>query len=221
MNYRSTINYSLKEKVLKVITSYLLGLSLIIITVLVIILPLDFVITKYLHFESVKELIHQTQNKYVKYPFYITVFVGPIIEELLFRLCLIVNRKNISIFTGFFLHEILRRRFIKLNFHDELYFYIILIGVFTFLLTWKFLTPTIINSIDKRQNWLVWISIIFFGLIHITNIKILHWELALFYPFYVIPQMIMGYFITNLRLKYGFFWGLSLHSLFNFVAIII
>ncbi|WP_367272541.1 CPBP family glutamic-type intramembrane protease [Flavobacterium sp.] len=188
---------------------------------MVIILPLDFIVTRYLHFESIVGLIHQTQNRYDNYPIYLTVFIGPFIEEILFRLGLVVNKKNISIFLSILVHEILRRSFIKLDFQNVLYFYIIVLTVISFILAWTYLTPQIINSIQKKKKWLIVFSIISFGLLHITNIKIIHPELILFYPFFVLPQSIMGYFITNLRLKNGFFWGLLLHSLFNFIAIVL
>lgn len=51
--------------------------------------------------------------------------------------------------------------------------------------------------------------------VKVCNIKILHWQLTLFYLFYVLSQMTIGYFTTNLRLKYGFFWGLLFHILIN------
>ena len=62
----------------------------------------------------------------------------------------------------------------------------------------------------------------FFGLIHISNIDkvgTLHWKLSLFYPIYVLPQMIIGYFCAVLRLKLGLIWGVLFHSIINLIGI--
>lgn len=215
------IKYKFFKNILKLLKSYLFGCGLIVVIVMVIIFPLDLIVTKYLHFESIKELIHQTQKKYDKYPLYLTVFIGPFIEEVLFRLSLVINKRNISVFLGLLLHEMLRRTFVHFNFQSRLYLYIIIVSITVFLISWKYLTPKIIEYLEDRKKVLALFSIILFGLVHIINIKVLYWELAFFYPFFVLPQMIMGYFITDLRLKCGFLWGLSLHSIFNFIAIVL
>ncbi|HAH56367.1 MAG TPA: hypothetical protein DCM02_14065 [Flavobacterium sp.] len=86
-------------------------------------------------------------------------------------------------------------------------------------MTYFYLPQQTVDSLRKHcTHYLIKFSILFFGLIHIANASVLHWELSLFYPFFVLPQIIMGYFITNLRLKYGFWWGYALHVLFNAIG---
>ena len=62
------------------------------------------------------------------------------------------------------------------------------------------------------------VSVVLFGLVHISNIETLHWELALLYPVYVLPQMILGYIFSVQRLKLGFIWGLLFHSMNNLMV---
>jgi len=208
-------NHSLKIKTLNLIRSYLFSFVLILVVVFVIIFPLDLLITDYLHFESVKYLIHKTQLEYKSYPFYLVVFIGPFAEELLFRLALKVNKFNIAIFFCIFTYLILGGSITKFDIHKTIFLYYILISIILSILSYFYFPEKVITLLNKKKNWLIIISIALFGLVHISNIKTLYWQLALLYPFFVLPQMIMGYFITNLRLKYGFFWGFLLHILIN------
>lgn len=211
----NTIGSNLIDKIKELFISFFWLFGLIIVTITLIVFPLDLFITKVLHFESVKELIHQTQIAYDKYPFYIVVFIGPFVEEVLFRLILIVNKRNLSLFFGVLVYEILRHLFVRVDFQNEFYLYFILIGFIVFAISWFYLPLVIVDFLKGKINLLIPLSIILFGLIHVSNIKILHWQLSLLYPFFVLPQIIMGYFITSLRLKYGFIWGLSLHIIIN------
>ena len=78
--------------------------------------------------------------------------------------------------------------------------------------------PKIETAIGKRQKIITMLSVVLFGLLHIANIENLHWELALLYPVYALPQMILGYVSSVQRLKLGFVWGLLFHSMINLMA---
>ena len=78
--------------------------------------------------------------------------------------------------------------------------------------------PEIETAIGKRQKIITMVSVVLFGLLHIVNIENLHWELALLYPVYVLPQMILGYVSSVQRLKLGFIWGLLFHSMINLMV---
>ena len=78
--------------------------------------------------------------------------------------------------------------------------------------------PKIETAIGKRQKIITMLSVVLFGLLHISNIETLHWELALLYPVYALPQMILGYVSSVQRLKLGFVWGLLFHSMINLMA---
>ena len=78
--------------------------------------------------------------------------------------------------------------------------------------------PEIETTIGKRQKIITMVSVVLFGLLHIANIENLHWELALLYPVYALPQTILGYIFSVQRLKLGFIWGLLFHSMNNLMV---
>ena len=77
-----------------------------------------------------------------------------------------------------------------------------------------FVIDSITFSIRIRRSITI-VSILAFGLVHIGNLEKLYFSLLLIYPFFVLPQMLIGYFATNLRLKQGFVWGILLHCMTN------
>lgn len=215
-------NENVLEKIKTLFKSYFLGLVLIISVFILIITPLDYFITNVLCFQSVERLIHNKQVGFnTQYPFYIIVLLGPLVEEILFRLALVIRRKHISVFLGVLIYVSLGGKIstlVILNSPDLGHALIALIVVF---ISYKYLPVEIITCLNKKKVYIIKCSIFMFGLMHLSNLPILHWELTLFYPFFVLPQTIMGYLITNLRLKYGFLWGWSLHFLFNAVAFLL
>lgn len=208
-------NDNVSEKIKNTLLSFLIGFFVIIVLILVIANPLDLLLTKFLHFESVNESISRSHKIIITYPFYMMVFMVPFVEELLFRLILKVNKFNISVFGGLVLYMILGGRISKFDIHNFLNILFILVSIAASIVSYFYFPSNIIDYLNKRKSWLITTSIVLFGLIHIFNIKVLYWQLIPFYPFFVFPQLIMGYFITNLRLKYGFLWGFLLHALFN------
>lgn len=212
-------NENVLEKIKTFFKSYFLGLGLIISVFILIITPVDYLITNVLCFESVEGLIHNKQVGFsTKYPFYIIVLLGPLVEEILFRLALVISRKQISVFLGVLVYVSLGGKISTLTILNSPDLGHALIALVIVVISYKYLPVEIITFLDKKKVYLIKCSIFLFGLMHLSNLSVFHWELTLFYPFFVLPQIIMGYLITNLRLKYGFFWGLSLHFLFNGVA---
>jgi hypothetical protein len=208
-------NDSVSEKIKNTLLSFLIGFFVIIVLILVIANPLDLLLTKFMHFESVNESLSKSHKIIIANPFYMLVFIIPFVEELLFRLILKVNKFNISVFGGLVLYIILGGKISKFDIYNFLDIVFILISIAASIVSYFYFPSKIIDYLNKRKSWLITTSIILFGLMHIFNIKDLHWLLIPFYPFFVFPQLIMGYFITNLRLKYGFLWGFLLHALFN------
>ncbi len=78
----------------------------------------------------------------------------------------------------------------------------------------------------SEQKWnrifpfLVYFSVICFGLIHATNY---YNNTALFFilaPVIVLSQLTGGLIITFLRVRFSFLWGLLYHCLWNFLVIV-
>ena len=217
INYRH--KYSLIEKIKYFAKGILLYFVLQICALLLMFLVDEFLIKK-MGFPSVFKLMIESQNK-IKgyYGFFLVVILGPLVEELIFRLILVPKRRNIAIFTFVFSFLIMNKTYYINKIDWLLLVSLVVSGLLSFLV-FKLLKrkPEIETAIGKRQKIITMVSVVLFGLLHIANIETLHWELALLYPVYALPQMILGYVSSVQRLKLGFVWGLFFHSMINLMA---
>lgn len=69
-------------------------------------------------------------------------------------------------------------------------------------------------------NWLYYISSLLFGWIHFFNYQFDHSH-YFFFPFITMTQTFGGFMFGYIRIMYGFWYGVLLHSLFNCLAIIL
>ncbi len=187
---------------------------------LVLIAPADYLIVNVLNYESVANLVSISTKEIGKENIYKVVIIFPLIEEILFRLFLKPTKFTISMFSLFFTFYMLNRNFTHI-YYSGLEFYVKLFIASIVAILFYLKCDYYIPFIEKNNKYFIIISIVVFGLAHISNIKSLHFQLMLFYPIFVIPQMIIGYFITNARLKLGFFWGILLHCLVNLINVYI
>ena len=183
-------------------------------------LLVDEFLIKKMGFPSVFKLMIESQKK-IKgyYGFFMVVILGPLVEELIFRLILAPKRRNIAIFTFVFSFLVLNKTYYVNKIDWLLLVSLVVSGLLSFLV-FNLLkrNPQIETAIAKRQKIITIVSVVLFGLLHIANIETLHWELALLYPVYALPQMILGYVSSVQRLKLGFVWGLLFHSTINLMA---
>jgi len=211
--------YPLIEKIKYFAKGILLYFVLQICALLLMFLVDEFLIKK-MGFPSVFKLMIESQKK-IKgyYGFFLVVILGPLVEELIFRLILVPKRRNIAIITFVFSFLIMNKTYYLIEIDWLLLMSLAVSGLLSFLV-FNLLKrkPEIETAIGKRQKIITMVSVVLFGLLHIVNIENLHWELALFYPVYVLPQMILGYVSSVQRLKLGFVWGLLFHSMINLMA---
>ena len=148
------------------------------------------------------------------------VFVIPLIEEVIFRLLLKVNKINVSISLSLWLLLLIKNgKITEVNFNNyEIYFKLFIVILFGLILYKLALSDKIVRYLATKEKVLFYFSVLSFGLVHITNIKEFHWQLSLFYPFFVLPQIFMGYFIAKLRIEQGFIWGLLFHVVINAIG---
>lgn len=217
INYRH--KYPLIEKIKYFAKGILLYFVLQICALLLMLLVDDFLIKK-MGFASVFKLMLESQKK-IKgyYGFFLVVILGPLVEELIFRLILVPKRRNIAIFTFVFSFLVFNKTY-YINKIDWLLLVSSAVSGLLSFLVFNLLkrNPKIETIIGKRQKIITMVSVVLFGLGHIANIETLYWELALLYPVYVLPQMILGYVCSVQRLKLGFIWGLLFHSMINLMA---
>lgn len=211
--------YPLIEKIKYFAKGILLYFVLQICALLLMFLVDEFLIKK-IGFPSVFKLMIESQKK-IKgyYGFFLVVILGPLVEELIFRLILVPKRRNITIFTFVFSFLVLNKTYYLIEIDWLLLVSLAVSGLLSFLV-FNLLKrkPEIETAIGKRQKIITIVSVVLFGLLHIANIETLHWELALLYPVYALPQMILGYVSSVQRLKLGFVWGLLFHSMINLMA---
>ena len=211
--------YPLIQKIKYFAKGILLYFVLQICALLLMFLVDDFLIKK-MGFTSVFKLMMESQKK-IKgyYGIFMVVILGPLVEELIFRLILVPKRRNIAIFTFVFSFLVLNKTYYVNKIDWLLLMSLVVSGLLSFLV-FNLLkrNPKIETAIGKRQKIITIVSVVLFGLVHIVNIEALHWELALLYPVYVLPQTILGYVCSVQRLKLGFIWGLLFHSTINLMA---
>ena len=211
--------YPLIEKIKYFAKGILLYFVLQICALLLMFLVDDFLIKK-MGFTSVFKLMMESQKK-IKgyYGIFMVVILGPLVEELIFRLILVPKRRNIAIITFVFSFLIMNKTYYLIEIDWLLLVSLVVSGLLSFLV-FNLLkrNPKIETAIGKRQKTITMLSVVLFGLLHVANIENLHWELALLYPVYSLPQMILGYVSSVQRLKLGFVWGLLFHSMINLMA---
>ena len=211
--------YPLIEKIKYFAKGILLYFVLQICALLLMFLVDDFLIKK-MGFTSVFKLMMESQKK-IKgyYGIFMVVILGPLVEELIFRLILVPKRRNIAIFTFVFSFLVLNKTYYIIKIDWLLLVSLVVSGLLSFLV-FNLLkrNPEIETAIGKRQKIITMVSVVLFGLLHIANIENLHWELALLYPVYALPQIILGYVSSVQRLKLGFIWGLLFHSMNNLMV---
>ncbi len=156
------------------------------------------------------------------YIIFLVAFFVPVVEETMFRLWLSLDPRHIAISSAVILTYLLFG--LKDLFHMNLKaLAIVLSFIIISLVIYGMLKDKNIKKYLERFisiRFLSAISAVSFGLVHITNFAPINTNIWFLYPIYVLPQIVLGYLIVFLRLKHGFIYGLGLHVLVNFIAVI-
>lgn len=153
--------------------------------------------------------------------------LGPLLEELHFRLWLSFKRVHLGI-TLFFLSYVLLTKFVFPHEHDVYWFgyhsiyfghagpKVLISGLLAssvLLLKQDWLS----SLSDKTKHTIIYASLFCFAALHLTNIVCPSY----LYPFMLVlclPQLILGATVTYYRIQIGFFAGLAFHCLLNFMV---
>ncbi len=154
------------------------------------------------------------------------VILAPLIEELTFRLGLKFNKFNISIslsllflvalqIFSFPIPVLISENIINLGNLQGVVNMALLVTLISILI-FVILSILKVNfePLKKNFKWILYLSALIFGLIHLTNYSNLG-NMLLLAPFLVAPQIIAGLNLGFLRMKYGFIWGYLGHVLHN------
>lgn len=71
---------------------------------------------------------------------------------------------------------------------------------------------------NRNFKLVIYTSAILFGLVHLSNFEVTT-EILLAAPILIAPQIVLGFFLAFLRIRYGFIWCFFLHGLHNFLFV--
>lgn len=164
---------------------------------------------------------HQNGDTYLRkngvlLGFWLMVIKMPFIEEMAFRLFLNLKWQNIAISVFFILFLNLG---LFLSNVDIFFRFIISFVVFvlSFYSLYKNRNHFNLKISEKQQHSIQILSILIFGLYHITNFIPINVDFFLIYPIYTIPQIILGYYLTKVRMEFGILWSIGYHMFNNLI----
>ena len=151
--------------------------------------------------------------------FLLIVVIGPLLEELAFRLFLTTKRFYFFFGLNFFIYYIWQFIGSFFNYKNTFLYssngllattiaIFTLTGICSFIVSSKWLESTI----NRYFKWFVYSTGIIFGLIHITNYQ----QYFYLIPLLVLPQISVSFIFAFVRTKLNFWWGFICHSLYNF-----
>jgi membrane protease YdiL (CAAX protease family) len=206
------------EKTKRVFGVYVACLAFEILVGLCILLPIDVVVNIFYDYsilDASRQAIPRALQKYGSLAFFIMVILGPLLEEIIFRLPLKLERFGISLSVGLLSYYFSGSTF-EINFYESKLYLRIAITIATMAIVHKFLPENWLATIKaKFYGQYFYLVAFLFALIHITNLSPYNTSVLFFYPIFTLPQFIIGLFIGYARMKYGFFSGWCIHALMN------
>lgn len=136
--------------------------------------------------------------------------LGPLIEELAFRLPLRLDKNQIlfSIPCIVFLLFIYFKKIVSI----ELNIFLCFLSLVLIYAIMK------IGLLKNHSFLLVHILTFLFAISHWNNTKdLVGLHFCFRFTIYIIPMLITGYFLAFIRLKYGIFWSIITHSIHNLI----
>jgi hypothetical protein len=186
---------------------------------------IDFGITKYFNFsilEQMRENQQRVMQKYGDDSILLILFIGPFFEEVLFRLPLKLTKVGIGVSCSLLTYRILVDHFFIFDFRNPYaYFSLSAAVIVFFLIVIIFPDPKLTLVKQKYFAHFFYFVAISFALVHLSNFAPFNSQVYLFYPIFVLPQLLMGLLIGYTRVKYGFIYGLAIHSMINLPSAII
>ncbi len=165
---------------------------------------------------------HKLKAMMESYPLWqivlLTVAIMPLVEEIVFRLWLKPHRHYIMFFfltlSIALLWVIVRSNPFEIKSIPWIVALpsLLLLGI-GFVMMEK-VGPHLEKLWTRRFGFLVGFSIILFGFVHLGNYT-LTTEIILFSPIIILPQIVIGFFLTYLRVRFGLIWGYFMHALHN------
>ncbi len=151
------------------------------------------------------------------------VLIGPFMEELIFRLPLVLKRRNIQISLCFLTLYYVGDKITKMSLGNYLTWIKIIPILLVILFGKHFILERHLILIKKTYFKIYFLTLsIVFGLLHIINFyTVIPNNLLIFAPLFILPHIILGGFIGYLRIKNNFFIGLLFHCFYNLIVALV
>lgn len=213
----------IEEKAKSIIALYLIYLMLAMCTFSILSAIDKFIIEHLYDYSIVEKLKSQKQSLIHSYGIYtpiVIVFIGPFLEEIIFRLPLKLEKFGIGLSIALVTYRFSGGHFYHFDFHQSSNYFRVLFSLSIVLFVIKFLPEGWRNLIkDRFFGYFFYCSIIIFAIVHISNLAPYNNRIILFYPFFTLPYLLMGLFISYTRMKYGFVSGWVFHALINLPSV--
>jgi len=153
--------------------------------------------------------------------FFAVVAFLPLIEEIILRLNLKISKLNIATFLSVLIIITVKLIFLR---GIQIYIYfgaIPIFGLIYFIINRSNLPLLKIETFWKSNfKYIFHFSAIAFGMLHLFNFETIKWWMIIISPLLIAPQIIAGYILGYIRMKYGFTYGWLIHSTINSISAI-
>jgi membrane protease YdiL (CAAX protease family) len=149
---------------------------------------------------------------------FLAVIMAPLIEEFIFRLPLRYSPLNVALPVAFLIFLLPFEAFVLVPGAAALRLVgAAAVGLAIYLGLHRRGQAKGHAFYTKYIAWIVYISAILFGALHIFNFDPKTYWIA---PLVVMPQFTLGIFLSFIRLRHGFGWAIGTHGFHNFCALL-
>lgn len=168
--------------------------------------------------------VRSLENQTLFYQFVVICLIVPLVEEMLFRVCLRYSKLNFAVTAGFcfyiFPGILIKGRGIfgednPLSLRIALVL-IVIATVYSILQSKPVFDNHLAKFWSSHFKLIFYLSVLSFGLIHVTNFEI-NPATFIVAPMLTLPQIAGGFMFGYIRLKYGIFYAVLLHAANNFM----
>jgi Type II CAAX prenyl endopeptidase Rce1-like len=207
------------KRLSNIFTTYLIYLLFALASYIILSL-IDKVLVEYFYKYSIlgqqKLNIEKLHILYGHYVVIVVVIIGPLLEEIIFRLPLKLEKISIGLSLALIIYRCSGGHFSSFNFNNPYSYVRIIIIICLVLATNKYFPIKWIDFIKERwYSYFFYLSAFAFAFVHIANFAPYNYEVILFYPLFTLPQFIMGVATGYIRMRHGFLAGWALHALIN------
>jgi len=146
----------------------------------------------------------------------LVVIIGPVMEEVIFRLSLIFEPDQIALSISTLIALIVHK--LSIGVVSLVSFFVIYAIIFRFALIHK---TVFLKFWNKNFKYIFYFLSLTFGLVHISNYKFIEVSQYLIAPILILPQLAIGFVLSFTRLYYkrGFLICIIFHVLMNMMSV--